>query len=135
MKTLGAILMIVLSSFLFSGCDDNDDLNVKSTDITGIWYVQVTEGYEGGVHQWVDALATQFTFNADGTGAYKILYGENIAEPITWTLRNETIEITFQDTHKEAYKVTETSDDYMRCTLYSNDSDYFLYYFSRKDFK
>lgn len=135
MKTLGIILMMVFSSFLFNGCAEDDDLNVKSTDVTGIWYVQVTEGYVDGVHQWVDALTAQFTFNADGTGAYKILYGENIAEPITWTLKNNTIEITFQNTHKEAYKVTETSDDYMRCTLYSNDSDYYLYYFSRKDFK
>jgi len=135
MKTLGAILMIVLSSFLFNGCGDNDDLNIKSTDVTGIWYVQVTVGYVAGQPVSVDALTVQFTFNADGTGAYKRLYGENIAEPITWTLKNETIEITFQDTHKEAYKVTETSDDYMRCTLYSNDSDYYLYYFSKKDFK
>lgn len=92
-----AMLLIVLTMGLFTGCSNDDD--VSSSDLIGTWTVIHSEGYYKDLldpkysEEWNEDIKEEGTvkFNSDGTCVS--IDGDD-REEATWSLKGDKLSIT-----------------------------------------
>ncbi|MDR1202630.1 MAG: lipocalin family protein [Tannerellaceae bacterium] len=111
-----AMLVFVLSAFVFTGCSKDDgDGETSSSELVGTWKAVSYEAYEASIDQYYSDTDVEYEtiiFNSDGTG-YIIAWEKNRGESsLNWKLNGDlltmSIEAFGEDVVWKVVKLTST---------------------------
>lgn len=130
MKTLKYFLFflfVLVAGTGFTSCSDDDE-NVESSSLVGLWEVTWTEGYSYDTEspedndEWSEALSgVKMKFNSDGTG-----YEGSESDTFTWKLEGNQLTIV-SSYYTEVSTVLKLTDSELKLEYQEKDDSYSHY--------